>query len=396
MNKVQTILLCSTFIPIPAYAQVAISALPSATALAGTEVVPVVQSATTKKTAVSNIGPVIGTTPIVGGTTTRVLYDNAGVEGEYLVSGTGNVAMTTNPVFTTPNLGVPSFETLTNATGLVPSTGLAATGTPNSTTVLYGNNTWAAVGNGTGSVTNVATGACLTGGPITTTGTVSGTYLIDARTTTSEAINSNDACELVTFNNASAVAVTIAQATGGFGAGWSVDLENLGNGTVTVTPATSTVNGAPTLKIPKNTGCSLVSDGTNYQVSQCTAVVLNTPNVWTAQQAGSITTLTISTATFTPDGSNNDYKITLVHANCPCTLANPSVTPVAGVSGVIEVDQSATGSDVISTWGSDYIYAGNTSTISFSTGTSAKDFLSYYVADSTHILLSTAALNAVH
>lgn len=38
-------------------------------------------------------------------------------------SGTGFVAMTTNPVFTTPNLGIPSSLTLTNATGL-PFSGL--------------------------------------------------------------------------------------------------------------------------------------------------------------------------------------------------------------------------------------------------------------------------------
>jgi hypothetical protein len=38
-------------------------------------------------------------------------------------SGTGFIAMTTNPVFTTPNLGIPSALTLTNATGL-PFSGL--------------------------------------------------------------------------------------------------------------------------------------------------------------------------------------------------------------------------------------------------------------------------------
>lgn len=51
-------------------------------------------------------GITIGTTTITSGTTTRILYDNAGVVGEYVVSGTGNVAMTTSPVFTTPNIGI--------------------------------------------------------------------------------------------------------------------------------------------------------------------------------------------------------------------------------------------------------------------------------------------------
>lgn len=46
----------------------------------------------------------------------------------YAVSGTGSVALTTSPVFTTPNLGTPSALTLTNATGL-PIAGLTGLGT---------------------------------------------------------------------------------------------------------------------------------------------------------------------------------------------------------------------------------------------------------------------------
>lgn len=43
----------------------------------------------------------VGTTSVTGGTTTRVLYDNAGTLGEYVISGSGNVAMTTSPTFST-------------------------------------------------------------------------------------------------------------------------------------------------------------------------------------------------------------------------------------------------------------------------------------------------------
>lgn len=50
---------------------------------------------------------VVGTTPITSGTTTRILYDNAGVVGEYTITGTGTVvAMQTSPAFVTPALGV--------------------------------------------------------------------------------------------------------------------------------------------------------------------------------------------------------------------------------------------------------------------------------------------------
>ena len=71
----------------------------------------------------------VGSTPITSGTTTRVLYDNAGVIGEYTISGSGNVAMTTSPSFTTPALGTPSSGTLTSCTGLPISTGVSGLGT---------------------------------------------------------------------------------------------------------------------------------------------------------------------------------------------------------------------------------------------------------------------------
>ncbi len=50
-------------------------------------------------------GITVGSTTITSGTTTRVLYDNAGVVGEYAISGTGNVAMTNTPTLTTPIIG---------------------------------------------------------------------------------------------------------------------------------------------------------------------------------------------------------------------------------------------------------------------------------------------------
>lgn len=69
-------------------------------------------------------GITVGSTTISSGTTTKILYDNAGVVGEYTISGSGNVAMTTSPIFTTPALGTPSAVILTNATGLPLTTGV--------------------------------------------------------------------------------------------------------------------------------------------------------------------------------------------------------------------------------------------------------------------------------
>lgn len=48
---------------------------------------------------------IIGSTTITAGTTTRILYDNAGILGEYTISGTGTVvAMANTPTLTTPVL----------------------------------------------------------------------------------------------------------------------------------------------------------------------------------------------------------------------------------------------------------------------------------------------------
>lgn len=127
----------------------------------------------------------VGTTNVAGGNTTRVLYDNAGVLGEYVISGTGNVAMTTSPVFTTPNLGTPSALVLTNATGTPTSIGLAnGTGLPVSTGIS---------GLGTGVATMLASNTAPTlalafvidgGGSTITTGNKRGIYIPFACTIT--------------------------------------------------------------------------------------------------------------------------------------------------------------------------------------------------------------------
>lgn len=89
-------------------------------------------------------------------------------------------------------------------------------------------------------------------------------FLIDPRKTTTEAVTSASSGELVTFNNASAVAASIANATGGLGDGFMCMLKNLGAGLVTLTATTATIDGAATLLIPQGASFLLYSKGGNY------------------------------------------------------------------------------------------------------------------------------------
>jgi len=87
---------------------------------------------------------------------------------------------------------------------------------------------------------------------------------VNAQTGTSYTIVTGDGGKLVTFNNASAVAVTLPQASATFPNGWLVDIQNLGAGLVTITPTTSTIDGASSIVISQNEGIRIFSNGTNY------------------------------------------------------------------------------------------------------------------------------------
>lgn len=68
-------------------------------------------------------GITIGTTTITSGADTKVLFDNAGVVGEYTITGSGNVAMSASPTFTgTITAAIANFSGAVTITG----TGAAA------------------------------------------------------------------------------------------------------------------------------------------------------------------------------------------------------------------------------------------------------------------------------
>lgn len=95
---------------------------------------------------------------------------------------------------------------------------------------------------------------------------------VNAQTGASYAIANSDNAKLITTSNAGAQAYTIAQAgtANAFPAGWYVDVYNKSTnqaGIVTLTPTTSTIDGAATLVLNPGGAARIVSDGTNYQVA---------------------------------------------------------------------------------------------------------------------------------
>lgn len=107
-----------------------------------------------------------GVTSITGDGT---LITNSGSTGAVTlttaaISGTGNIAFTTSPVFTTPNLGTPTAVTLTNGTGYLLNNLAAAGGTA---TIGNGNNpiiwNWAQTTNSQSAMTFGETSAATNG-----------------------------------------------------------------------------------------------------------------------------------------------------------------------------------------------------------------------------------------
>lgn len=92
---------------------------------------------------------------------------------------------------------------------------------------------------------------------------------VNAQTGTTYTVLRGDHGKLVTYSNSSAVAVTLPQASStGFGAGWYSWHQNIGSSTVTITPTTSTIDGASALTLFPGQGVLVMSNGTNYSTER--------------------------------------------------------------------------------------------------------------------------------
>jgi hypothetical protein len=275
----------------------------------------------TPSTATTGVVTVAGTLAVGNGGTGITSFGTgvAGALGQN-VSGSGSIALTTSPVFTTPNLGTPSAGTLTSCTGLPLTTGITGTlatgnGGTGSTSTTYCSLTTNVTGtlpvaNGGTGVASATAYALLAGGT-TTTGPFQSIASVG---TAGQVLTSNGAGALPTFQAASGGVTTISfgstgltpstATSGAVSVAGTLAVGNGGTGATTIT-ANSVILGNGT----SNLGANLVAPGSSGNV------LTSNGSTWTsaAVAASGIQNMQVfrSPGTFTTPATTTRIKVTL-------------------------------------------------------------------------------------
>lgn len=209
-------------------------------------------------------GITVGATGISGGTSGRVLYDNAGVVGEYAISGTGSVAMTTSPSFTTPSLGA---ATATRINGLaITATGSRTLTMADDITIAAGG--WITTVSG-GFIRTSATGYIDTaaGGGITTgTGALTGPNTSGTIALTSDITGGTLAGSFTTLAGTSSATLGVFSTTSG-----SVVLRTAGHASFTTTINAATPTASYTVSLLPTGNVTMTLPSTSFTAARTDA-----------------------------------------------------------------------------------------------------------------------------
>lgn len=162
-----------------------------------------------------------------------------------------------------------------------------------------------------------------------------------------------------------------------------------GSVVLSVSPA---LTGSPTVPTQAANDNSTKASSTAY-VATAISNLLATVNAWTKPQSCTPVALTISTTTFTPNGTSCNYEITLTGAD---TLANPSPAFVAGQDGTFKICQDGTGGRTITSYGSIYWAAGGVATLTLTATASKCDLFAYHTDIALNVWLVPSAANGSH
>lgn len=203
----------------------------------------------------------------------------------------------------------------------------------------------------------------------------------------------NDCGTVVTLSNGSAQAPTLPNANT-MPKGCMIWIQNRGAGTQTITPATSTIDGAATLALITNEGIGVSTDGTNY----FTFGQGHNPGQLSGTAAATIKAHGFG-CTFDGGGAAISVKTCyIVDMPYACTIAGESIGSTTAETVTFKVWRVATGGTALPAVGNSI----NTSGISLSSGTllqstTVSDFTSTAIAahDSLAINL-TAVTNSQH
>ena len=157
-------------------------------------------------------------------------------------------------------------------------------------------------------------------------------------TGSTDTITEADRQHTVTYNYASAVAVTLTSAAT-LGSNISFAVQNIGAGAATFTPGAGTINGGATLVVSQGQNCAVSSpDNTNY-IARCASGQVTGSGGVTATPSAYGTALSLTNTATTVNGQTCTLGSTCTVTAAPNAAINLAASGAGGVTGQLPIGQ---------------------------------------------------------